>query len=333
MSRLLTQNLSASGVASCIVVLNDEAASSMESVRRLEGHFTQSDLSQDAALSRAMGRPEPEAGNGAVQYYENLGVFYGTVDRGGLAALRKERAVASVSAAPQLSLIRPDRIGGAALATPRTWGIDALGVPALWDEGITGDGVVVGHLDTGADGKHPALVDAIKSFAEFDSFGRKVTPAPKAHDTDQHGTHTAATIAGREVAGQHVGVAPGAKLASAIVIEGGQVIARVLGAVAECCRSLQSETRDQGRAVHPGTTLRRSQLGRWIKPRRSRTSRRASASHGVATRWCPTSWLRGSTSSPQSPGEDSSRWTAARWPLPTSRASRRCSFRHDHGRR
>ena len=230
MSRLLTQNLSASGVASCIVVLSDEAASSMESVRRLEGHFTHSDLSQDAALSRAMGRPEDgDAGSGSVQYYENLGVFYGTVDRGGLAALRSERAVASVSAAPQLSLIRPDRIEVAALATSRTWGIDALGVPALWDQGITGDGVVVGHLDTGADGKHPALVDAIKSFAEFDSFGRKVTPAPKAHDTDEHGTHTAATIAGREVAGKHVGVAPGAKLASAIVIEGGQVVARVLG--------------------------------------------------------------------------------------------------------
>ena len=228
MSRLLTQNLNASGVASCIVVLSESAAASAKNVRRLEGHFTQSDLSQDAALSRAMGRPDPEAG-GVVLYYENLGIIYGTIDRGGLAALRSEATVASVSAAPQLSLIRPDRIEGAALATSRTWGIDALGVPALWADGINGDGVVVGHLDTGADGKHPALKDAIKSFAEFDSFGRKVVPAPKAHDTDEHGTHTAATIAGREVRSKHVGVAPGATLASAIVIEGGQVVARVLG--------------------------------------------------------------------------------------------------------
>ena len=146
MSRLLTQNLSASGVASCIVVLSDEAASSMESVRRLEGHFTRSDLSQDAALSRAMGRPESETGTGAVQYYENLGVFYGTVDRSGLAALRSESAVASVSAAPQLSLIRPDRIEVAALATSRTWGIDALGVPALGHgHGVIGiNGLLIG---------------------------------------------------------------------------------------------------------------------------------------------------------------------------------------------
>ena len=59
--------------------------------------------------------------------------------------------------------------------------------------------------------------------------GRAIQPAPKPHDSDEHGTHTAGTIAGRPVGGRHVGVAPGARLASAIVIEGGDAIARVLG--------------------------------------------------------------------------------------------------------
>jgi subtilisin family serine protease len=34
-------------------------------------------------------------------------------------------------------------------------------VPKLWSQGLTGKGIRVGHLDTGADGKHPALRAAI----------------------------------------------------------------------------------------------------------------------------------------------------------------------------
>ena len=102
-------------------------------------------------------------------------------------------------------------------------------VPALWRQGRSGEGILVGHLDTGVDGEHPALVEAIEFFAEFDDFGREVTPAPAPFDTDEHGTHTAGTIAGRPVSDRRVGVAPGAKLASAVVIEGGDAVARVLG--------------------------------------------------------------------------------------------------------
>ena len=65
---------------------------------------------------------------------------------------------------------------------------------------------------------------AIDDFAEFDEFGEMVTPTPKPHDSDEHGSHTAATIVGRpvKVGGRtvHVGVTPGARIASALVIEG-----------------------------------------------------------------------------------------------------------------
>jgi subtilisin family serine protease len=102
-----------------------------------------------------------------------------------------------------------------------------LNVPALWKHGYDGKDVVVGHLDTGVDGNHPALKGAIADFAEFDMTGNQVAGA-KPRDSGEHGTHTAGTIVGRPVARGSFGVAPGAQLASALVIEGGQVIDRVL---------------------------------------------------------------------------------------------------------
>lgn len=165
----------------------------------------------------------------AVRFYPNLGMMLGTVNRGGLAGLRSHGRVARVVAPPVLSLIHP--VGVAAVAKPKkqfTWGIRRLRAHELHRRGLTGTGVVVGHLDTGADGKHPALRNAFQAFAEFDDLGFEVTPSPFPHDTGDHGTHTAGTIAGRPVRGQAIGVAPDAKLASAVVIEGGNAIARVL---------------------------------------------------------------------------------------------------------
>jgi subtilisin len=173
----------------------------------------------------ALAEPPP-----AVRYYPNLGVAFGTVDRAGLAALRNDGQVSDVVGAPKIGLIKPTRIAAAALRARRTWGIRRLGVEALWDRGFRGQDVVVGHLDTGLDGRHPVLRSAIHAFAVFDELGRQVVPEPKpAFDTEDHGTHTAGTIAGRPVNGRAVGVAPKAMLASAVVIEGGQVVARLLG--------------------------------------------------------------------------------------------------------
>ena len=153
----------------------------------------------------------------------------GTVDHDGLAALRADPEVVQVVGAPALSPIRPRAVRAAKLSSAYTWGLERLGAPALWERGLTGKGVLVGQLDTGIDGEHPTLQGAVAHFAEFDLMGREVTPPPKPKDSDEHGTHTAATIVGRAAGGRHVGMAPGAKLASAAVIEGGDAVARVLG--------------------------------------------------------------------------------------------------------
>lgn len=221
----------------------------------LAQHFHFQETAMDSGLAAAATRVGASAGAAwfkkaasasnptpPMRYFPNLGVMFGSCDRAGLTALRQDNDVADVIAPPVLSLIRPvsvtpvDLKAGAAAATAikTSWGIKRLKAHKLHQQKdatgrfITGEGIIVGHLDTGVDGKHPALKSAIHAFAEFDAMGFEVNPAPEAHDTDEHGTHTAGTIAGRTAKKRAIGVAPGAKLASAIVIEGGNATARVL---------------------------------------------------------------------------------------------------------
>ena len=180
-------------------------------------------LSVRAASAKSTSTPQP------VRYYANLGVMLGNVNRDGLEALKDRTEVQDVVGSPQLRLIHPKRIAAATAATGPQWGMKKIDAPALWKKGFDGSGIIVAHLDTGVDGKHAALRNAITRFAFFDDLGAEVSPAPKPFDSGEHGTHTAGTIAGRPVRGKQIGVAPGAHIASALVIEGGNPIARVLG--------------------------------------------------------------------------------------------------------
>lgn len=230
MSEQITQEMKASGVAQVLVFLKPSADKTASSVRaNLEEHFTRSEYSVASSVAAAS-KSLTASSIPKMRYYRNLGVALGTVSRDGLAALRADKEnVEQVSGTPPIRLIRPREVSAASLTGNYTWGIKSLGVKELWDQGLSGKNVLVGHLDTGVDGTHSTMKDAIFNFAEFDEIGKELTPKPKAHDSDQHGTHTAATIAGRAVGGKNVGVAPQAKLASALVIEGGDVVARVIG--------------------------------------------------------------------------------------------------------
>jgi subtilisin len=225
--------LKAVGVAQVIVTLKSvppgagaALAAASTDVQKVTRHFSRSEDSRAGALAAAEGRKQSPT---PYKVYKNLGLILGTVDEKGYQALKKESAVKAVNEAPQISLIKPVAATVATATKGPTFGIKRLGADKLWAQGIDGNGVLVGHLDTGVDGKHPAFKGgAIAKFAEFDDFG-EIVPGAKAHDSDEHGTHTAGTIAGRPVKGSQFGVAPGAQIASAMVIEGGDVVARILG--------------------------------------------------------------------------------------------------------
>lgn len=101
-----------------------------------------------------------------------------------------------------------------------TWGLDRIKALAAWGAfGAKGKGVTIGLLDTGVDASHPDLDGKISAWAEFDSLGRPVAGS-KPHDSDEHGTHCAGTLVGGAASGRATGVAPEAKIAAALVLNG-----------------------------------------------------------------------------------------------------------------
>ena len=136
-----------------------------------------------------------------VTFLENLGIVLGSVSTNGLNMLRRQKMVRKVRPIPELRLIRPQRISLAQSRPEVSWGIKRLNIPSLWKQGLEGQGIKIGHLDTGADGTHPMLMNSFAGFAEFNYIGKQVQPDPSPHDTDIHGTHTAGIIVGRCVNG------------------------------------------------------------------------------------------------------------------------------------
>lgn len=85
-------------------------------------------------------------------------------------------------------------------------------------KGLTGKGVLVGHLDTGVDATHSALSGRIADFRRFGYRGITSETMP-AWDSGWHGTHTASLI---------TAVAPDARLCSGMVIEEGHIVSRII---------------------------------------------------------------------------------------------------------
>ena len=97
------------------------------------------------------------------------------------------------------------------------WHVDKVNAPAVWNyngTGYTGNGVIIGLIDTGVNYNHidisNSMWDGGNEFPHhgYDVFYQDLDPM----DDQGHGTHTAGIIAGQGNAGTQTGVAPGAKI-------------------------------------------------------------------------------------------------------------------------
>ena len=127
-----------------------------------------------------------------------------TADATAIAALRARPDVRSIEGDSEL----PIRLADAATPEP---GVAAGSAPELWAHGIDGTGVTVATLDTGVDLTHPELASRYRggSNSWFDPYGEHAAPM----DMHGHGTQVMGVI----VAGNGIGMAPGARFIAARV--------------------------------------------------------------------------------------------------------------------
>ncbi len=98
------------------------------------------------------------------------------------------------------------------------WAHEMVQADALRDEGLTGEGVTIGIVDTGVHVDHPAFADHQVPWLDV------VNDRPEPYDDGGHGTHVSGLAVAQETrgfAGPNVmGIAPGADLVHAKAIRG-----------------------------------------------------------------------------------------------------------------
>jgi subtilisin family serine protease len=98
------------------------------------------------------------------------------------------------------------------------WGVSDINADDVWSQyGITGEGIVVGSIDTGAQWDHPALVNQYRgnngdgTFThDYNWFDAAGTSPDEPFDGNGHGSHVTGTMVGTDGGENQIGVAPGA---------------------------------------------------------------------------------------------------------------------------
>jgi serine protease AprX len=140
-------------------------------------------------------------------------------DRAVVDALAARPDVARIDA---VVWFRPNLTVGRAAAAPKgtqtiEWNVTKVRAPQVWAKGYTGQGIVLGNIDTGQQWDHPALKEHYRGWngntADHNyNWYDATNPSNRAPlDPFGHGTHTAGTMVGDDGGTNQIGVAPGAK--------------------------------------------------------------------------------------------------------------------------
>jgi subtilisin family serine protease len=214
-------DLATDGTAEFFVYLDqrpDLAPAALIADRADRAQFVYDELTTAAATSQAGIRSLLEADG--VQYtpFWITNAILASGDRALLTALAGRPEVTSIGSPQELALIEPVEISPADRSIQVVeWGVANINADDVWaDFDVTGEGVVVASIDTGAQHTHPALVNQYRGTATgshdhnwFDPAG--VCPPGVPCDNHGHGTHVTGTMVGDDGGANQIGVAPGAQ--------------------------------------------------------------------------------------------------------------------------
>jgi subtilisin family serine protease len=219
--------------ASAVIFLADQAdvsaANSMKD-QDARGWFVYNTLTQHAARTQADLQAFLTARGASYQSFWAANMIVATVDRSLAEALATRNDVARVDSNRPARWIEDPEIANYQDASvspddPNAieWGVNNVNAPAVWAQGFTGQGIVIGGQDTGIRWTHSALkskyrgwdgATADHNFNWHDSIhsgGGSCGPSTVAPcDDSGHGTHTVGTVVGSSGSNQ-IGVAPDAK--------------------------------------------------------------------------------------------------------------------------
>jgi serine protease AprX len=211
------------GTANFLVVLSSKAdvsgAAALDS-KEAKGRFVFETLTAHASRTQAPIK----------RLLDGMGVSYRSHWVVNMLAVSGNRAlVDALAARTDVALIEPNlRVKSALLpkmapipagpSSPDTieWNVQRIRANRVWARGFTGEGIVLGNIDTGQQWNHPALKEQYRgwdgavadhNYSWFDPV--EDTQAPV--DPHGHGTHTVGTMIGDDGGSNQIGVAPGAE--------------------------------------------------------------------------------------------------------------------------
>lgn len=181
----------------------------------------------DAVATRQQARLRPLLeslrGDGSISRVSGVSVVNRVIVEG------TARALLALGESAEVAVVRPDwtsERGAACAAEPsvetgdplgaafRSWAVDAMKADRLWAEGIDGTGIVVASIDAGAFEAHEQLRD--RRLPGDRGWFDPVEGSTVATDRHGHGTGVLSQAVGGNPGGRVVGLAPGARWASAL---------------------------------------------------------------------------------------------------------------------
>lgn len=143
-------------------------------------------------------------------------------DRALLEQITALPGVSHVTADRSYPLVDPEPAQAQAANGATEWNIERVHAPQVWDTfGVTGEGIVIGSIDTGVQFDHPALVDQYRGSNGDGTFDHNYNwwdpsnvcgnPSTAPCDNIGHGTHVTGIMVGSDGVDNRIGVAPGAR--------------------------------------------------------------------------------------------------------------------------